>query len=383
MSLWWVQKDQLDDYQLQLIEDLPLGESHLILGPPGSGKTNVLLRRAQFVRSQDMPNVLVLTFTRSLTEFVKTGCYDRGREIYPPSLIQTIESWLRSLYRRNHEPLPPDPGDLTERKRILASGALQFSNLPLYDALFIDEAQDLLAEEIELLKLCTGVLFFSGDDQQRIFTKTDGLQEVRRILCPKEHTLPFHYRLAPEICRMADRIMIPQGRTSLASSCHYKGPKPGVIKVDGPLSRERQRADAVGRIRDQLRIYGTFIQQGDRIGVVVSRTDDRETVLEFLEQDPALSGKCKIIRARSDEDDDYDPSFDVEKPICILTVKGCKGLEFRTLHWLFSDDLRWLYDDEHYYTVVTRSKTELDIYHEAGLPEQLARGHAATGESRW
>jgi superfamily I DNA/RNA helicase len=76
MSLWWARKDQLDPAQLRLIEQLPLRESCLVLGPPGCGKTNVLLRRAQFVRSQEMPNVLVLAFTRALTEFIKTGCLD-------------------------------------------------------------------------------------------------------------------------------------------------------------------------------------------------------------------------------------------------------------------------------------------------------------------
>ena len=77
MSLWWVQKDQLDADQMALIEQLPLRDSVLILGPPGCGKTNVLLRRAQFVRGQNMPNVLVLTFTRSLTEFVRNWLYGR------------------------------------------------------------------------------------------------------------------------------------------------------------------------------------------------------------------------------------------------------------------------------------------------------------------
>ena len=79
MSLWWARRDQLDPEQIALIEQLPLRQSFLILGPPGCGKTNVLLRRAQLVRGQRMPNVLVLTFTRSLTEFVRTGCVDAQR----------------------------------------------------------------------------------------------------------------------------------------------------------------------------------------------------------------------------------------------------------------------------------------------------------------
>src|SRR6478752_1827995 len=99
MSLWWVKREQLDQYQLGLVEKLPLNENSLVLGPPGSGKTNVLLRRAQFIRGQQMPNVLVLTFTRPLAEFVKTGCFDnQGREIFPVNLVTTLESWLRWLY---------------------------------------------------------------------------------------------------------------------------------------------------------------------------------------------------------------------------------------------------------------------------------------------
>src|SRR4051794_4001902 len=99
MSLWWAQRNQLDRHQIELIETLGLGDNHLVLGPPGSGKTNVLLRRAQFARSQGQANVLVLTFTRALTEFLKTGCMDsQGREIFPISCITTIESWIRDLY---------------------------------------------------------------------------------------------------------------------------------------------------------------------------------------------------------------------------------------------------------------------------------------------
>src|SRR5216684_4497702 len=130
MSLWWVKREQLDKFQIELIEKLPLRESFLILGPPGSGKTNVLVRRAQFVRGQEMPNVLVLTFTRPLTEFVKTGCFDaRGREIFPRSCVSTLKSWLRGLYGKHNHPLPEPTGDLTDWKKQIAAGALDFRKL--------------------------------------------------------------------------------------------------------------------------------------------------------------------------------------------------------------------------------------------------------------
>src|SRR5438270_603429 len=127
MSLWWARREQLDEHQIYLIENLPLRQNFLVLGAPGSGKTNVLLRRAQFVRGQEMPNSMVLTFTRPLTEFVRTGCQDtEGREIFPRSCVSTVESWMRRLYEHHETDLPEDAGDLIAWKRALVQGANGF-----------------------------------------------------------------------------------------------------------------------------------------------------------------------------------------------------------------------------------------------------------------
>ena len=391
MSLWWVQKEQLDQHQIALIERLPLRERFLILGPPGSGKTNVLLRRAQFARGQNMPNILVLTFTRPLTEFVKTGCYDgQGREIFPPSCVTTLESWQRGLYEQHDEPLPPNAGRnrLTEWKRRLAVGAQGFceqKRLPPYDALFIDEAQDLLPEEVDLLTKWSPVLFFVGDDRQRIYENGDGLAAVRTIVPEKNrHSLPFHYRMAPEICEVADRILLPTGGDTLASTQHYNGPTPARVTIPRqPLSKRHQLEKMVQKLKEQVRVYGDLIREGDRLGVIVARREDRDAVLAALAADPALNGKAKIIRARDENDDDYDPSFESAVPICILTVQGCKGLEFRAVHWLFADELSRRHNAEHYYTVITRAKTSIDILHTRTLPQILACAHTEGGMTPW
>jgi superfamily I DNA and RNA helicase len=388
-TLWWTKKEQLDKEQLALIERLPLRESFLILGPPGSGKTNVLLRRAQFVRGQNMPNVLVLTFTRPLTEFVKTGCFnEQGQEIFPQSRVTTLESWQRMLYKHHRTDLPAGGGSLTDWKRRLASGAMGFhakGKIPPYDTLFIDEAQDLLAEEVALIAQWSPVTFYVGDDRQKIFEDAEGLGAVRQVV-PRsnERLLQFHYRVAPEICAVADRILLPPGGARLASTAHYNGPKPAtVIFQPKALSKDRQLEIAAARLQDQIRVYGDLIRQGDRLGVVVARRDDRDLVFEYLESIPALAGQSKIIRAREDRADNYDPSFDSDVPICILTVKGCKGLEFRAVHWLFADDLGHHHKPEHYYTVVTRAKTSLDVCFTSGLPQILAGAHSGPGVIEW
>lgn len=392
MSLWWAKKEQLDAEQLRMIEQLGLRENHLVLGPPGSGKTNVLLRRAQYVRSQGITNVLVLSFTRPLAEFVKTGCYDGDREIFPPNLVSTIETWIRSLYADHNERLPKTDAypDLGQRKAFLAADAMQFASsarVPKIETIFVDEAQDLLAEEIALMQARCSNLFLVGDDHQKIHEYAPGLDVAVRaqVANLNEETLSWHYRLAPELCEMADKIMQPQNGVTLLSTSHYDGPRPGRVETHNRLTRAAQIADAANRIKDQLRAYSDFIDNGDRLGVVVPRKTDRTAVFEAFEADPDLAGKAQIIKARSGtaEDRGYDPAFDDQSPIAILSEKGCKGLEFRAAHWLFCDELAHYRTTESYYTVVTRPKTRLDLYCETDLPLKLARAYSPPADTDW
>lgn len=389
MSLWWVQKGQLDKHQIALIENLPLRTNALVVGPPGSGKTNVLLRRAQFVRGQQMPNVMLLTFTRPLAEFIKTGCQDvQGREIFPRACVSTLESWQRWLYKQHQAQLPTPGEQLIDWKRQLAERALDFQRLrrvPKYDALFVDEAQDLLPEEVALLANWSDVLFFVGDDRQRIYGNTRGLAAIEATI-PKvaRKLLPFHYRMAPEICDVADRILQPEGDDNLSSMQHYLGPKPAQVNVvPAPLTKTEQLSRVADRLKEQIRVYADLIRQGDKLGIITARKADRALVLAHLENDAILKGKAQIVRARDEDDDGYDPTIDPAVPICILTVKGCKGLEFRALHWLFADELEQHHSAEHYYTVVTRAKTSLDISYTTALPQILARAHSAGGVIPW
>ncbi len=257
--------------------------------------------------------------------------------------------------------------------------------VPPYDAIFVDEAQDLLAEEVELIARWSPVIFFVGDDRQKIYENTEGLDAVRKVVLPaNERILQFHYRVAPEICQVADRILLPTNGKSLASTEHYNGPKPATINIQPQaLTKDRQLEITAQRLQEQIRVYGDLIKQGDRLGVIVARKDDREVVFNYLERIKALAGKSKIIRSREDHDDNYDPSFESDASICILTVQGCKGLEFRAVHWPFADELSQHHKPEHYYTVVTRAKTSLDVSYTKALPQILARAHSETGVTEW
>jgi superfamily I DNA/RNA helicase len=297
--------------------------------------------------------------------------------------VSTYAAWINSLYD-SHERDRPNVGgnDLLADRAVLAKGALGLAHLgkfPLYDTLFIDEAQDLLVDEISLLREWSEVLFFVGDARQHIFGGANGLNVVAAMVpSPQKHILTFHYRLAPELCEVADKILKSQSGVSLASTEHYNGPKPGVVLPHKPAARDDQLKAAISQIKLQLRAYGDLIAEGDRLGIVVARRTDRDQVLSAFESDAILAGLSQIVRAReADEQGGYSPTLDPRRPILILTVDGCKGLEFRAVHWLFCDENTYYFQAEHYYTVVTRAKTRIDLYCRNSLPPTLAAAYAA------
>lgn len=390
MSLWWAKKNQLDDHQVRYIEELGIESDNLILGPPGSGKTNILLRRAQFLRLQGRPNVVVLTFSRPLTEFLRTGCQtEDGKELFPPNLILTFETWQRQLHKMANAPLPGGTADIVSYRRALAEstlGIVQSKGLAHLNTILVDECQDLLTEEVALMREFGNNLYFVGDDRQKIYDQASGLAAVRALSsAPSEHNLPFHYRLAPEICEVADRILIPSGVKSLSETQHYEGPRPGRVSVTGPLSRAEQLDRCALTLRDQIRVYGDRIRQGDRLGVIVPRKTDREAVFEALEKVPELRGKSQVMRARTGDADDrnFNPAVNNDCPVLILTAQGAKGLELRAVQWLFSEDLESYYTPEIYYTVVTRAKTSLDIYYMKKIPNLIEQAHSEVAASIW
>jgi superfamily I DNA/RNA helicase len=325
-----------------------------------------------------------------LTEFLRTGCLSSdGKELFPPNLIITFEMWQRNLHRSNSAPLPANGSNILANRRALAistASILSSKALPKLFTIFVDESQDLLEEEVTFIRNHAEYVFFVGDDRQRIYGPVSGISAIRALSpCPDERTLPFHYRLAPEICEMADRILVPSGVKSLAETEHYEGPRPGRISVSGPLSRAEQMTKAAGVLHDQIRVYGDRIREGDRLGVIVPRKDDREAALKAFQALPELADRCQIVRAKSGDDDDrrHITAIDPSKPILILTAQGAKGLEFRGVQWLFSDDLEGYYTPELYYTVVTRAKTSLDIYYTNKFPDVLAQAHSEPASSIW
>ncbi len=165
---WWVKPEQLDEQQKAVI-DLPSDQSHLILGPPGSGKTNLLLLRGAQLVLSGKPNVLILTFTRTLREFVATG---GQRYPFGVEKIKTLNRWHFD-FLREHGISPESDKDFTaERQKRLAQIQQVVAQRQLsgqYDAIILDEGQDYLPGEIDVFLKLGDAVFAAADSRQHIY----------------------------------------------------------------------------------------------------------------------------------------------------------------------------------------------------------------------
>lgn len=358
---WWVDPDQLDDDQREVLE-LPLGRSYLVLGPPGSGKTNLLTLRANYSVLAGRSNVGVVVFTRVLRQFIAAGTVHYAFE---PGLVTTSQRWMTEFLRRHGENVSDirelsfedARSALIDRMReTVARRHLQRS----VQTLLIDEAQDLLEDELAVLSEVAEDLFVVADDRQQIYRKGDPLSVLRdRALL---RTLRHNYRNGLAICAAADRIAIRDSSyVSLENTSNYdEHANPSTVDIAPCADLVAQAVAIIDRLKTQLKAY-----PGMLLGVLAAQRRDLKAFWSVL-QASELGSYATWLKS------DEEVIFDAARPICVSTIHSAKGLEFRCVHLLAAERLGTVPHGVNLaYTAVTRAQTSLSVYHSAYLPPFL------------
>lgn len=348
---WWRSPKDVDKDQLS-IYSLPLDGSHLVVGPPGSGKTNVLLLRAVYLSRGGRPNFKVLTFSRSLVEFIRNGVRQNGK--IPEDRIQTVAGWQGKLHfdLTGKSFSYPSGASHNDKRRFRIDSLIEVIGRGLvpknyFDAILVDEAQDLWAGEVDIISRITQNMFFVGDNRQRIYAENEGLPAVR-ALGIKEHALKYHYRIGRRICRAADRIL-PDVPT-LTEFCQYdEVALPSSVKSHECASRTEQMQKIVKRLETQLRAYPE-----EWIGVLTP-TNQLLDEFEDFAQETGIGDKLAVHREGARD-------FHDSRPIIAMTVHSAKGTEFRAVHLFGAEEFGHYYRRELGFTLVTRAKTVVDLY---------------------
>lgn len=357
MQTWWRTASELDEDQ-EKIMDLPADGSFAVSGPPGSGKTNILLMRAAYLHKSSK-NIVVLVMNRTLSQFIKTGASEYG---IPPENIMTSRQLIAQLASEAGTPLTKgldwDAGR-AEALNILQNIGNKKST-KIYDTILMDEAQDHSDAELTCWKSITRDIYLSADSRQLIYeggSKDDSFSQ----LVDKSFVLKYHYRSALEICDLADKIgdsfSLPYTRIAPTSRYPDSSPKSEISVVQAPI---QEQAEMIAeKVERQLRAY-----RGELIGIFCPNKKEIQFIAEYLSSTP-IADKLTIQLG----DDGY-LEMNPDRPICLSTLHGAKGLEFRAVHFAAADTVKVHRAQQKRlaFTGVTRAKTSLSIYHENDLP---------------
>lgn len=362
---WWRSLEELDEDQKAFIL-LPPDGKHMLVGPPGSGKTNLLLLRAQYLAGRGEKNVLILTYTNTLTRFIQTGIGGKG--LIAKNQIRTYHSWA-SEHVKTHLGIQAIARGTefndTVREELVAKVLEANTKAPtrqIYSAIFVDEAQDLTVEELDALLTLSDKVCICGDSRQGIYHK-NGL-DITHKLNLQQHTLKRHFRIGQRVARVADRLLPPDNpELSLEATSNYNPKIQGdsSAKIHACTSRDEQFEKMLGILRVQLIAFNE-----DSIGIFCGKNESLAELRErFNNTDLADAVVVHGI--------DKSATFNDDRQIHVLTIHSSKGAEFRAVHMYGTEELAShpLNRSRLAYTAITRAKTSLNAYRTGATSHQL------------
>ncbi|TKD48370.1 MAG: hypothetical protein E5W98_01255 [Mesorhizobium sp.] len=350
---WWVDPSQLDSDQKAILT-ATADSSLLILGPPGSGKTNILMLRANYVRPVGARQ-MILTFTRALAEHLRSGPNVGRADQVQKEEISTFMAWARATIRNHGGDLPEDGDNFDEERRAIVEAleeTVQDQRLgKLYDVIFVDEVQDFSERELQLVRRLASRMNFAGDIRQRIW-KGEGLRAAKTI-ADETMELSRHYRIGEKICEYADQILPPKADQSpLLEGCNYpERLRPSSVESVACADEDEMIQKCIAKVKEQLR----YITE-EPIGVIGPFNDPLDKFVAAARADHVLSSIT--VRQKSNDYHAYDDSSRVR----VMTIYAAKGSEFRAVH-LFDGEEFKSHNRELAFTAVTRAKTEVYVYH--------------------
>jgi superfamily I DNA/RNA helicase len=344
---FWVSEDDLDTAQKKATKGIGLDESFLLRGPAGSGKTNVLLLRARWLKYRKLSHFRLVVFTASLKTFVQSGCEQYG---VPADSVVTCMQLFRELL--SEYGVPFETTGSFESDRTLLAGKLnalledkKIANV--FDALLVDEAQDYTDTEIRIFRRLSSRLLLAADSRQSIYknTHTAGLLDE---IVDSVVDLKYHYRSGLKLCTVADAILKDSaGYPAMHAESKYdEKARPSSVTLVSCASLEDQISRIIAKLEAQLSLYTT-----EQIGVLFPKREQQAQFSDAL-QLASLDGAARVWTD---------------------TLHGSKGWEFRAVHIGGCETLYKMgaVQKRLVYTGILRGRTSATLYFTGQVPGYL------------
>lgn len=359
-NTWWREPDELIDEQSNIL-DIDENASFRVIGPPGSGKTNLLVLRANYLYLGTKPNLVLIVVGSVLKDFLIIG---GAQYKFPTTKVKTHSRFFNDILRENDVKVPGVGTPYLEAREYRAQEVFKLIEQKkidesAFDAILLDEAQDYLPIEIEIFSKLSKVIIATADSRQRVYDTPDPLSHLESCV-PDMRTLNFHFRNGRAICKLADGLMKgkPEHVSMLASSNYDESQYPSSVDIKSSLDINKQAAAIHEQLNRQLSAYPEEL-----IGILCPTNEAVAAIYSYLR---ATDLSSQITLCGSDD-------FDSSKPIWLSTISSAKGLEFRAVHLAGLDSISKSGPAQRriMFTGVTRAKTSLVLYYDESIPGYL------------
>jgi len=211
---WLIPRDELTAEQIRAVELSP-NEHRVILGAPGSGKTQILLHRARFLgdeRGVSPDRIHIFVFTNVLKNYIRTALLDLD---LPDTTVTTLDDWCKQIYEREISyRLPWDQANrCPDFPAIRTAVHLLAKNRRLFDFVLVDEGQDLPPDAFALIRDLAPHITVAMDHKQQIYREGSGEAEIIRALGLRRSNVMLldAFRCCPYIVRVAAEFIDDPG----------------------------------------------------------------------------------------------------------------------------------------------------------------------------
>ncbi len=295
-----------DENQMEVLE-WPLNESVFVVGPPGSGKTVLAVRRAEMV-SEWKKHVIVVTYNRMLRRLLYLLNKGSVRS-------QTMHSFVGQDYRQRtrEQEVPTPPGDkYTFIWGDMFASLRKIENTSRFAHLVVDEGQDLPVGFFQYVAHFAAQTFtVFADEDQALMDNHTTLEEIKDAGELNDPIiLRNNHRNTPEVANLAEHFH--SGRLPAAEvSRDSIGELPRLIRSSGLA----QTALFVSNWRKN---------RGGSIGVIVDQNDTGVSIYQQLKN---LLRETRVDIYRNEDRNEND--IDITKDgVTVLNKESVKGQEF-------------------------------------------------------